>query len=172
MKPAHLRLLLTVLLFAGWLGYLYYQVRTRPVRDDKEPLVLSRPQLLTSSVDVIATISDPAEPIKVVEVLYPAGAAPVKAGDAIRVDNIDSCGPLSSTHRDEVPPPDYSHPGTYLVPLHYHKVEGKPRFEVAPTPPSPGYPSATSLHPGPPRIYPDTPETRAEYEQIRARKPQ
>lgn len=174
MKPVHLRLLLTVLLFGGWLSYLGYQVFTRPQRANRQPLVLSRPQLLLSTVDVIADVSDPGNKVRVMEVLSPQEDAPVKAGDEIVVDNIKRCFPtlLPGPNGEEPPPPppDYTGPGQYLLPLVPDKQAGKDRYKVAPTPPSPGYPRGHGLQTGPPRIYPATAETRAEYEQVRAHK--
>lgn len=170
MKPVHVRLLLTVLLLGGWLSYLAYQVFTRPQRANRQPLILSRPQLLVSRLDVIADVPDPHGKVKVVEVLSPREGAPLQPGAEIDVDNIDQCFPLPLGESDEAPPPDYTGPGQYLLPLRSYRASGKVHYEVVPIPPSPGYPRGMGLHPGPPRIYPDTPETRAEYERARPHK--
>src|SRR3954453_7223968 len=56
MKPAVFRLVLFAGLFALWMGYLGYLVLTRPRTPQGAPLVLSRPQIQSSDVDVIAEI--------------------------------------------------------------------------------------------------------------------
>ena len=55
------RLALTVTLFLGWIGYLAYQVATRPTVPPGQPLdglalVVSRPQVEASEVDVVAKV--------------------------------------------------------------------------------------------------------------------
>jgi hypothetical protein len=175
MKLAVQRLLLTAVLFLGWLGYLSYLVICRPHAPggllgafEGRPLTLSRPQFLVSTLDVVAQISgDKGEKVLVEEVLYPKSNAPVKPGDEIQVENIDRCRPLSDPlAKVTTPPPDYSGPGTYLLPLQPLDADEKRRFEVVPTPPSPGFPTSQGVNLGPPRLYPDTPEMRAEYHEI------
>src|SRR5438128_1430645 len=56
LHPAVLRLIAVALVFAAWIGYLVYLVATRPVTADGAPLVLSRPQILVSELDVIAEV--------------------------------------------------------------------------------------------------------------------
>lgn len=157
------RLILTILLFGGWLSYLGYLVVCRPhtpngVRGAFEgrPLTLSRPQFLVSTLDVVAEVSgDNGEHIVVQEVLFPKTDAPVKAEETIAVEQIEQC--LA----------DYTGPGRYLLPLQIlDEGKGKRRFQVAPTPPSPGFPSLQGVRVGPPRIYPATDEMLAEYRQI------
>jgi hypothetical protein len=162
--PAAWRLILVGAVFAGWIGYLGYLVymQSRPTA----AIVLSRPQLLISDVDVIAEVDGNSEPaqVRVKEVLYVrkkegAGkqtAAP-EAGKAIEVYGIKRSGHHNArTGKHE---PDFTGPHTYLLPL---RAVGDNRYEVVPIPYSPGYP----LQPGPPRIYPDSPEIRAQYQQI------
>ena len=172
MKPVVGRLLVTIALFAGWLGYLGYLVLCRPHAPgglagafDGRPLTLSRPQFLKSAVDVVARVNDKdGEDVVVKEVLYPSEEAPLKTGDKIKVTNIDHCRPLPDpTVKDpETPPDDWTGPGEYILPLQ----KNKDTFEVVPIPPSPGYPPGHGGAAGPPRIYPATPEMLAEYKQI------
>src|SRR5215469_14337409 len=176
MKLAVGRLLVTIALFAGWLGYLGYLVLCRPHAPaglrgafEGQPLTLSRPQFLVSAVDVVARVDDEdGENVTVEEVLHPKEKAPVKAGDKIKVTNILRCRPLPdpTTPEQETPPNDWTGPGTYILPL---QRKDKDTFEVVPTPPSPGYPRephGRAGAAGPPRIYPATPEMLAEYRQI------
>lgn len=157
------RLILTILLFGGWLGYLGYLVVCRPHTPggllgafEGRPLTLSRPQFLISTLDVIADVSgDNGEHVVIKEVLFPEKDAPVKPGETIAVEHIEECQG------------DYTGPGTYLLPLQILEGgKGARRFQVAPTPPSPGYPTLQGVHVGPPHIYPATDEMRAEYRQI------
>jgi hypothetical protein len=176
MKPAVGRLLVTIALFAGWLGYLGYLVLCRPHAPaglrgafEGQPLTLSRPQFLVSTVDVVARVDDKdGENVIVEEVLHPKEKAPVKAGDKIKVTNIKDCRPLpdSTAPEQETPPDDWTGPGTYILPLQSDPRKSKDTFEVVPTPPSPGYPPRHATAVGPPRIYPATPEMLAEYRQI------
>jgi hypothetical protein len=142
MKPVVTRFVLTVVLFLAWLGFLTYQVWTRPLTPTGQPLVLSRPQILTSEVDVVADLPEkPGKTLTVKEVLYGKGIEP---GQEITVRNLPECQPLV--------------PGEYLLPLNR---AGNDDFVIAPVPPSPGY-RADGL----PRIYPASPEARAQYHTI------
>ncbi len=174
MKPAVGRLIVTAALFAAWLGYLGYLVVCRPHTPgglrgafEGRPLTLSRPQFLVSTLDVIAEVSgDKGEHVVVKEVLFPK-SAPVKAGETIHVEDIDRCVPLHDPlAKQSDPPPDYSGPGEYLLPLQSIGKDGDHRFQVVPTPPSPGFPPSQGVNVGPPRIYPATDEIRAEYRSI------
>jgi hypothetical protein len=174
MKPQAQRLLLTAILFVGWLGYLSYLVVCRPHTPDGlrgafegRPVTLSRPQLLVSALDVIAEVSgEKGEKVIVKEVLYPKNP-PVKAGDTIQVEHIDLCHPVADpVARDFTPPPDYNGPGDYLLPMQPREKEDGQHYQVVPTPPSPGFLSSSGVSAGPPRIYPATQGIRAEYQQI------
>jgi hypothetical protein len=175
MKLAAERLILTVALFLGWLGYLTYLVICRPHTPDGllgafegRPLTLSRPQFLVSTLDVVADISgEKGEKVMVKEVLFNKSKASVKPDDEIYVENIERCRPLSDPLAKETnPPPDYSGPGEYILPLQPLDAEEARRFEVVPTPPSPGFPTSQGVNFGPPRLYPATPQMRAEYNKI------
>jgi hypothetical protein len=66
-KPSKAGLLVSALLFAGWIGYLAYMVIT-----DRQAVVLSRPQILVASAVVVAEVKESngkADPqVKVLEV--------------------------------------------------------------------------------------------------------
>jgi hypothetical protein len=158
MKAPVVRLALTAGLFVGWIGYLAYQVATRPQMPDGRPLVVSRPQVLSSDLDVVADVpsAEGTVTLTVHEVLYQKGSA-VKEGDEIKVHDIDRCKARQRRGEPEAPGPDWTGPGPYLLPL---LRQGNGEYKVAPVPESPGY----SL--GPPRLYPATPATRAQYQQI------
>jgi hypothetical protein len=175
MKPALARLVLTIALFAGWLGYLGYLVVCRPHTPeglrgafDGRPLTLSRPQIFVSMLDVVAQVDNiDGKNVLIKEVLYPSTKPPVQSGDRIDVENIERCHPLPDPMAKEVePPPDFTGAGEYILPLEIIEMDGKRRFQVVPTPPSPGFPPPLLGNIGPPRIYPATPEMRAEYKQI------
>lgn len=175
MKRAVERLILTAVLFLGWLGYLGYLVMCRPHSPggllgafEGRPLTLSRPQFLVSSLDVVADVSgDKGKKAIVKEVLFPQSNSPVKAGDEIQVENIDHCRSMPDPlAKNDNPPPDYSGPGLYLLPLQAIDDRDPRRFEVVPTPPSPGFPPSSSAGAGPPRIYPGTSEILAEYREL------
>ena len=172
MKPRAARLILTAILFLGWLGYLGYLVVCRPHSPgglrgafEGRPLTLSRPQLLISTLDVVAEISgDKGEKVVVKEVLFPKEDSPVKPGEIIHVEDIDACHPLPNPQAKEATPAaDYPGPGLYLLPLQAIGKNEERRFQIVPTPPSPGFFSAPNVYVGPPRIYPATPEMLAEY---------
>lgn len=173
MKPAMGRLLVTAALFVVWLGYLGYLVLCRPHTPgglrgafEGRPLTLSRPQVLVSAVDVIAQINDETgEDVTVKEVLYPK-KAPLQAGDKIKVTNLGQCRALRDPmEKDRETPLDYTGPGEYLLPLQSDPRKDDKTFEVAPTPPSPGYPPLRGGV-GPPRLYPATREMLEEYKRI------
>lgn len=156
MRPALVRLVLVTGLFLGWLGYLGYLVATRPVQNGDWPLVVSRPQILTSQVDLIAEIDDPHQPLTIVEVLWPPNTS-LRPGESLQVQGIQDCKPRRLSAK--LPPPDWSGPGRYLVPLH-REEQGK--YTVAPVPRSPGFWTEEPLL----RIYPATREALAQYRQI------
>jgi hypothetical protein len=160
------RLVLVSALFAGWLGYLGFLVLTRPVTAAGWPLVVSRPQVLTSRIDIVADIDDPNGDLVVEEVLWPENA-PLKAGDRVKVGRIEECRPMER-RAGEPAPKDFSGAGRYLVPLR-ELAPGK--YEVAPIPPSPGFHGANEIigqiPKEPVRIYPATPESLAQYREVR-----
>jgi hypothetical protein len=176
MKPTVARLLIAAALFLGWLGYLGYLVVCRPhtpsdLRGAFEGryLTLSRPQFLVSALDVVAEVSgDKGEKVVVKEVLFPKTNPPVKVGEEIQVQRIDLCRAVPEPlAKNTTPPLDYVGPGAYLLPLQAPDRDHPRRFEVVPTPPSPGFPrDSRGIEIGPPRIYPASEELLAEYRQI------
>jgi hypothetical protein len=135
-----LRLGLAAVLFAAWMGYLGYLVYALPVPTNN-PLVdslrpptthlapvVSRPQFLVSTLDVIGTVDVEAGTVKVEEVLYPADAEGPKKGDEIKVANLKDADP---------PLPDSGTVGPCLLLL--QASEDGSVYRVAPVPPSPGY---------------------------------
>src|SRR5208282_4262454 len=71
MRPAVVRLVVAAVLFAGWIGFLAYLAVT-----SSRPVVLSRPQFLVSTYDVIADVGETPGPVTVREVVWPKGAKP------------------------------------------------------------------------------------------------
>jgi hypothetical protein len=135
-------------LFAAWIGYLAYLVvmtTHQRLEWNKPPIVLSRPQFLVADYWVIAEVKDREQPIKIVEVVYVSPPAKEKApekGAEIKLSNLPECQ-------------DYwSEPGTYIIALSRFE-DG---YRVTPVPHGP-----PAL---PPRIYPDTEETRAQLDQL------
>jgi hypothetical protein len=160
------RLVLVGSLFVAWLSYLGFLVLTRPLTPEGEPLVLSRPQILASTLDVVAELPAPSDKdfvqVTVEEVLFSRADGP-KKGDTITVSKLDLCHPVPRSP-DGQAPPDWSGQGRYLLPL--KQVPGPPgRYEVAAIPPSPGF-TGRDVY----RIYPATGEARAQYERIRVSK--
>jgi hypothetical protein len=144
-QAAKLRLALAVLLFAAWLGWLLYLVLTTATT---RQIVLSRPQFLVSSLDVIAQIDQiegPAPEVTIREVLWPENQVQKLQRKKIKVEKLGEARA------------DWIGPGEYLLPLVQMADDG---YQVARTPPSPGF------HQGGPRIYPLTEETRGQYQTI------
>jgi hypothetical protein len=165
MKPALVRLVLVALVFASWLGYLAYLVITLPRTPAGWPLVVSRPQILVSDLDVIGSVPSTEGEVRVEEVLWPdTEEARQLVGKNLKVTNLDQCRPLPRDLDSGEPPLDWTGPGSYLLLLR-RSPDGS-GYEVTPTPPSPGYPPSGLRRAGPPRIYPATPEARAQYGQV------
>jgi hypothetical protein len=156
------RFLMACCLFAGWMGYLVYLAATAG-----KPVVLSRPQLLVSKLDVLARIDSPDEPVVVEEVLLRAeGVEAPDAGDELTIANLRQCKRLPHAEEDpEKVPLDWTGPGVYLLPLQ-PTPDGR-RFVVAEVPPSPGYPPPAFPR-GTPRIYRATDEVMREYRAFRS----
>jgi hypothetical protein len=151
MKPAALRLTLAGVLFVAWIGWLVYLVYTMKASVPSgatRPVVLSRPQFLVSSLDVSADVPEidrnPVE-VTVREVFWPSTEQEL-VGKKIKVSHLSEC-------RE-----DWTGPGEYILPL---ERLGENGYQVVPLPRSPGFPS------GRPRIYPSTPQTREQLQEIR-----
>ncbi len=151
---AMLGLVLASVLYAGWIGWLVYLAATK-----SRPIVLSRPQLLVSDLDVIAQVDDPGKKVLVKEVYaWRDKETPPAVNDELDVVDLDKCHRQPRDDKaDEDVPPDWQGPGLYILPL--HKVGN--RYEVVPIPPSPGF------NGGPRRIYPRTEDTYAQLQAIK-----
>jgi hypothetical protein len=151
------RLILVVVLavvFLSWIGYLGVLAFTT-----RHPIVLSRPQLLAADLIVVGHVESLDRPVAVGEVVWPQSPeAQGLEGHSIPVANLKACQA------------DWVGPGWYIVPLGIKKGGAEEKFEVAVQGQRmPGY------EPGfdqgkkttwPPRIYPATPQTRAQVEQV------
>jgi hypothetical protein len=124
MTTARIRLILAALAFAVWIGWLTYLAMTA-----SRPTVLSRPQILLASYDVLTEIktdsNGPAPEVTVQEVYWPAGDPDKLRGRSITVRQ------LPHTAED-----GWKGPGLYLLPL--ARVEDA-TYQVVAVPPSPGY---------------------------------
>jgi hypothetical protein len=143
MRSARVRLWLAAGLFLFWMGWLGYLAATAT-----RPVVLSRPQLMVSTLIVVArveaTSGRPLPSVTVLEVLYPPNA---HAGEKLNVTNLADCE-------------GWQGPGDYLLPL--VKAADDVTYEVARTPRSPGVkPQALE-----PRIYRYQPALRWQLEQV------
>ncbi len=159
MKTAAVRLAVAAALFLGWIGYLGYLAATT-----RNPVVLSRPQFLVSQQDVIATCKGGANFV-IDEVLYPKDGAESEKGKTVVVHNLKECQTYSPQNGWRAIPP--SEGERCLLPLQTAAAPEQPEaMDVVPIPPSPGYPPSSAAA-GPPRIYPDTPEVRRQYQTIK-----
>jgi hypothetical protein len=130
MKPAAWRLVVTAILFAGWIGYLGYLVAAT-----RNPIVLSRPQLLVSNVVVTGKADEDRRTVTVKEVLWPATMKAELEGKTITVTDLQKCqswargawvaGAVEAGHG-------------YLLPL-TGPTDGPLTFRVTPLPRSPGF---------------------------------
>jgi len=162
-RPAIL-LLIPAALLAAWLAYLSYLVTTRPLQAPGYPLVVSRPQIMVSDLDVIGEVeemaaADKPTKVKVLTVLHAKEGDATKEGDVLDVDHLPDCRPVA---RKGLPvPDDCPGPGRYLMPLR-RSLSEPGRYEACPVPASPGF------HPFDPvrRVYLDTVEARAQYATI------
>jgi hypothetical protein len=168
------RLALVGGVFLAWLGYLGYLVATRPKTlegDRYVPLVVSRPQVLASTLDVVAQIDE--EPsangptkVTVKRVLYQKqGKGPaVEEGATLTVMNLGQSRRPRRGDDTGDPPPDWRRPGEDLLLLRpADPLLGGPRgsYEVTAVPPSPGGPWQDVV-----RIYEATPEALAQYHSV------
>jgi hypothetical protein len=140
----------TLVLFTGWLGWLAYLAVTA-----RTTVVLSRPQFLVATLNVVVTldeIENAGRPLTVKQVLWSAtdeGRQLVNA--TITVSNLDrTLG--------------WDGPGDYLLPLVPNGAPG--RYQVPTTPRSPGYEPNPRSEFGKPHIYPVTPATLRQVEQL------
>jgi hypothetical protein len=135
------RLYISAALFLAWLTWLFYLVLSTT-----RPIVLSRPQFLASTRDVVARVDvvngKPDRRVRIEEVHWPAGR---QTGPAITVTNLDQC---TVRTRDGA-----WHTGSYILPL----IEDHGNFRVVEIPASPGYnPDFADSRP---RVYEANPQT-------------
>ena len=146
MKRSPIALVISLLLFTGWMIWLGTQALQH-----RNPVVVSRAQLLAAQYDVLADVSPgadnkPEQNIQVQSIFSDGEGAP-PAGQTITVRNMpDTQG--------------FAGKGTYVLPL----VKRGADYWVADLPFDPGFPPLRSL---PPRIYPWTPEVKKQFESIR-----
>ena len=149
MQAARLRLIVAALLFTGWIGWLAYLAATTT-----KPIILSRPQFLFSSLDVIAQVDaqdhGPVEKVLVKEVHWPPGTGGAFKGKTITVTNLADCD-------------GWDGPGEYILPLEKNGDD----LQVTKVPDSPGFPNP-GVRPNPARyrIYQRTPDTMRQLESI------
>jgi hypothetical protein len=143
------RLYIAAGLFLGWLTWLFYLVLTTT-----RPIVLSRPQFLVSSLDVVAHVNvvdgKPDPRVRIEEVHWPPGR-PIEP--AITVTNLE--------HSNVRTKDGVWHTGSYILPL----VEEHGVFLVAEIPASPGY--DPNLADSRPRVYEANRQTRRQLDEIR-----
>jgi hypothetical protein len=135
-------------LFAAWLGWLAFLATSAA-----SPIVLSRPQFLISTIDVIAQvdrIEDGPQQLNVKQVLWSGlRNQEVLANARVTVTNLNRCT-------------GWTGPGDYIVPL----VQDDGQYQVPTTPRSPGYEPDPRTEAGRPRIYPAMPQTLKQYETV------
>ena len=151
MNLSRLRLGLAAAFFVLWMVWLIHLAVTTG-----RPITLSRPQFLVSNLDIVASIEKLDAPVKVEGVLWPEADAQKWSGKSIEVSNLQSCAD------------SWVGPGRYIIPLMPDRKGG---YQVAPISLSPGSPpgrvSKDGMHVDlPARIYPDSPETRRQAQQI------
>ena len=152
MKGAVIRLAIVSGLFVLWLGYLAFLTVLTP----REPVILCRPQFLQADLVVIALVENTGGPADVLEVIHPAKNKQHLSYAKLRHESRGMCPAAAPAEDGE--PKDFTGPGQYILPLrevpgNAPAVDPKDReYEVAATPPAPGYPATGLLEPGPPQF--------------------
>jgi hypothetical protein len=122
------RLVVAAALFLGWIGFLAYLVAIT-----RDPVILSRPQILVSNVCVLADIEEqdgrPKSEVTVTEVLW------ADDGDKSLEKQKLVLPDLAELDR----PQGWAGKGSYLLPLTRRTFEKQSKFELAPIPPMPGF---------------------------------
>jgi len=111
---------LSGLLFFGWIGYLFFLVQIRPQAPGGGPVVLSRPQFLISELDVIAHVESLKGPVIVKEVIFPRTPGRSRlVGQRIFVTNLYKCHRLPGGRKEDEGkvPDDFKGPGDYILAL-------------------------------------------------------
>jgi hypothetical protein len=183
MRPIVLRFVAMAALFAVWIAYLGYLVAFRPQSPNGLPIILSRPQFLVSTLDVVGVIDDDDRTLTAFELLKGDAnggeAAGLAVGPAlqtthtVRVVTLKDVlhapndrykpGQVIGVHIPANPPAPWpeklSTLGECLLPL--RSLDGGLTWQVVPLPPSPGFNASSDY-----RIYPADAETLAQYKQI------
>lgn len=129
MTHPRLRLAVAVFLFLGWIGYLLFLVvRTR------NPVILSRPQLLETDVVVLAALREengkPHPEAAVTDILWALdGSAKPEIGNTLRLPELV----------DSAEGQGWRGPGEYLIPLRVMGAKERPAFAIPAIPWSPGF---------------------------------
>ena len=121
MQRAKLLLVIAAVLFAGWLGWLAYLALT-----SANPIVLSRPQFLVSTLDVIAKVEEDEAGNALPRITEPDEGKDRWIGRPIRVVDLPELGKKQG----------WKGAGDYILPL---QSDGE-YYWVARIPASPGYP--------------------------------
>lgn len=147
MKFATIRFALTLAVFIAWLAWLLNLAISTA-----HPIVLCEPQFLVSNLDVLAEVSSVnGDEVTVRDVHWPPEEAAKLVGKKLKIANLGEC-------KDDWQGADT----LYILPL---IPDGKDAYRVAPLPRSPGFAGPGSKA-GRPHIYPATPETRKQLDQI------
>ncbi len=123
------RLAVSALLFLAWIGFLAYLVaRTR------DPVILSRPQLVVSSVVLLADVKElsgrPAPTVAVTKIAWALSDEDnALAGSQLTIEGLADVGKAEG----------WRGPGTYILPLTKRKTNAGYTFTVTSLPLSPGY---------------------------------
>jgi hypothetical protein len=144
MKRSPIALIVSVLLFVVWIIWLGAQALQH-----RNPVVVSRAQLLTAQYDVVANLATGADnkPEGNIQILESHGEGAPAKGQTITIRNLPDTQGFDGN-------------GTYLLPL----VKRGADYWVADLPFDPGFPPLRSL---PPRIYPLTPDVKKQFKSIR-----
>lgn len=141
-------LVLSLVLFLGWIGWLASQALRH-----KNPVVVSRSQLMVSNVDVVAHVESLQEKrVRIEEVLYSKNGGP-ESGAEIAIKNLASAKGFDA-------------PGSYVLPLVLRDNE----YVLAGLPPDPGFPDNVDVREVSPRIYPFSEEVRRQLREIHSAK--
>jgi hypothetical protein len=146
-------LALLVMLFVGWLGYLALLAYTT-----RQPIVLSRPQLLVSNAIVIADLTGGGE--------HPDGTATVRevvwAGDPAAKDRLKDKVRIANLERANADR-GWQGSGAYILPLTELRDHN---YRLTALPAPPGFPAIPEELAQRVRIYPLTPSTQRQLDDI------
>lgn len=151
------RIAVATLLLVGWLGYLLVLVVTT-----RDPVILSRPQILVSNLGVVAKVTErdggPDPRVHVIKVLWPADHDTRLEGRELLLEDLADVGAGQGWSGDN----------EYLIPLTARKHGQEVAYEVTPLPPLPlppvpGQPARLNDR----RIYRVTDDTLRQFRELR-----